>query len=329
MRPIVIILIAAALGIAVLTAVLAKRYLSNQAAEAAAQVAAEARPAQMPTSQILVATRDLPAGTVLKDSDMSWQPWPNDAVNRRYVVRTGNDDSRMAFVGATVRQAFVNGEPVVSSRVFRQDAAGFMSGIISPGKRAMGVPVSTQTMAGGFILPGDHVDLVLSAELKQGEGSSSVGSAPAIRKYWSETILEDIRVLAIDQKVDDIQSAAVAGTKTATLEVSPKEAEIIALFLNVGQVSLVLRSLVPEGETEVAPAASKERNFSSDVETSKGLSALYGAGRGRTPVPIPIFEDPAPEPIRPRARRPSNDDAPSGQVKIYRGPYSTTENFGR
>jgi pilus assembly protein CpaB len=322
MRPIVFILIAAALGIAVLTAVLAKRFLSNQAAATAAQIAAEAKPVQALTTQILVASRDLPAGTVLKDSDLIWQPWPNDAVNRRYIVRSGNDDSRTAFTGATVRQAFVNGEPIVSSRVFRQDAAGFMSGILSPGKRAIGVPVSTQTMAGGFILPGDHVDIVMTADIKQVEGSSSSAGGP-LKRFWSETVLEDVRVLAIDQKIDDIQGLAAVGTKTATLEVTPKEAEIIALSLIFGQINLVLRSLTPGDEEPAEFSPDKKGGFTSDIEMSSAMSSVYGGGRKGQSAPIPVMDEPPPPPRR------AAPGGGSGAVKIYRGPYSTTESFGR
>ncbi|MBI5120176.1 MAG: Flp pilus assembly protein CpaB [Rhodospirillales bacterium] len=279
MRPITIILLVAGLVIAGLAAFLAKRALNRPPPPVAAIEAS--RPAV--TSPVLVAARDLPAGTVLKDADVRWQSWPNDAVDRRYIVKLGSgDEARNAFLGATVRQAFLSGEPMMANRVFRQEGAGMMAGILSPGMRAIGIQVTTHGSAGGFILPGDRVDLILTQQLSQGGGED-----PG-KKAQSETVVRNLRVLAVDQKLDDVQGAAQL-YKTVTLEVTPSDAEAVLKADKTGEITLALRSLTP------------------------------GPGDDAEEQP-PVVEPPPP--VR---RAPVDGGGISGQVKIYRGAVPTVE----
>lgn len=278
MRPITIILLVAGLVIAGLAAFLAKRALNRPPPPVAAIEAS--RPAV--TSPVLVAARDLPAGTVLKDADVRWQSWPNEAVDRRYIVKLGTgDEARNAFLGATVRQAFLSGEPMMANRVFRQEGAGMMAGILSPGMRAIGIQVTTHGAAGGFILPGDRIDLILTQQLSQGSGED-----PA-KKAQSETVVRNLRVLAVDQKLDDVQGAAQI-YKTVTLEVTPSDAESVLKAEKSGEITLALRSLTP--------------GPSDDAEEQP-----------------PVVEPP---PVR---RAPVDGGGISGQVKIYRGAVPTVE----
>ncbi len=290
MRPITIILLVAALGIAGVTAFLAKRALNRPPTpQAVAELAA--KPA--PMSQVLVAGRDLATGTVLKEGDLKWQSWPNEAVDRRYIVKLGSgEEARNAFVGAAVRQAFLSGEPMMANRVFRQEGAGMMSGILSPGMRAIGLQVSPQSSAGGFILPGDRVDVIMTADLRQSTGSSE----DVTKKAKSETVVRDLRVLAVDQKVDDVQSMAQVG-KTVTLEVSPKDAETLLQSEKSGEITLVLRSLTPGPGDEGGP--------------------LAAAPMASEPVEAP--------PPRRTAPRQTDGDFTGGQVKVYRGAAPTME----
>jgi pilus assembly protein CpaB len=320
MRPVTIILVVAALGIAGLTAFLAKRFLSSKTAAVQAQVVV-ATPQQVQTSQILVAGRDLAAGTVLRDSDMRWQSWPNEAIDRRFVVRAGSsDEARQVFTGAIVRQAFLAGEPIVAGRVFRQESAGFMAGVLTPGMVAMSVSVTTTTGVGGFVLPGDRVDVILAAEIKVDERESR--NSP-VHRYTSETVLRNRRVLAIDQKADDLATMA-ATAKTVTIELTSKEAEILAISAMMGTVTLALRSLMPGG------AEDEEKSFTSDLAVNTALGNL----KRPTERSFPSFPDtartrprpqPAPEPRPPARRSDAADDdeaaersGPS-QIKIYRG----------
>ncbi|TAN55703.1 MAG: Flp pilus assembly protein CpaB [Rhodospirillales bacterium] len=288
MRRITIILLVAALGIAVVTAFLAKRAL-NRPPPPTAETAGPVKPA--PTSQILIAGRDLAAGTVLKDADVKWQVWPNEAVDRRFIVKLGQgEEARNAFIGATVRQAFLSGEPMMANRVFRQEGAGMMSGILSPGMRAIGVVVTAHSAAGGFILPGDRVDVILTMEMRQNSGNSEDPAKTA----QAETVVRNLRVLAVDQKMDDVQSTAVLA-KTVTLEVTPKEAETILQAEKAGDITLTLRSLTPGPGDEA------------------GLASA---------APEP---EPPPPPPPPRRQVSQDGGGNGGQVKVYRGATSTME----
>jgi len=303
MRPVTIIMIVAALGIAALTAFLAKRFLSTQTAAVQAQVVVAA-PQQPQTSQILVAARDLASGTVLKDGDMRWQGWPNEAIDRRFIVRAGSsDEARQVFAGAIVRQAFLAGEPIVSARVFRQESAGFMAGVLSPGMVTTSLAVTTTTGVAGFVLPGDRIDVILTAELKIDDREAR--TAP-VHRHTTETVLRNRRVLAVDQKVDDLGTSA-ATAKTVTLELTPKEAEVLALSTQMGHLTLALRSLMPGGPED------EEKSFTSDLSVNTALGSM----RRPPERTLPTIERAAPR----RAR--TDDDegaspAPS-QLKVYRG----------
>jgi pilus assembly protein CpaB len=282
MRPITIILLVAGLLIAGLAAFLAKRALNRPPPPVAVSESA----LKTPMSQVLVAGRDLATGTVLKEADLKWQSWPNDAVDRRYIVKLGGgDEARFAFVGATVRQAFLSGEPMMANRVFRQEGAGMMAGILSPGMRAIGLQVTPHSQAGGFILPGDRVDLILTVELKDNTGTSE----DVTKKAKSETVVRNLRVLAVDQKVDDVQGTAQVA-KTVTLEASPKDAEAVLQAEKSGEITLALRSLTPGAADDLAE---------------------------------PVVEEVKPPP--PPRRAPATDGMGGGQVKVYRGASPTME----
>ncbi|MBF0354317.1 MAG: Flp pilus assembly protein CpaB [Alphaproteobacteria bacterium] len=289
MRPITIILLAAALVIAVVAALLAKRAL-NRPPPPVAEASGPVRPA--PTSQILIAARDLATGTQLKDGDVKWQSWPNEAVDRRFIVKLGQgEEARNAFIGATVRQAFLSGEPMMANRVFRQEGAGMMSGILSPGMRAIGLTVNPHSAAGGFILPGDRVDVIQTVELARNTGTSEDGG----KTSRSETVVRNLRVLAVDQKMDDVQTAAVLA-KTLTLEVTPKEAETVLQAQKSGELTLSLRSLTPGPGDE---------------------AGFGGTPLASEPEPIPV--------VAPRRPAATDGGAGAGQVKVYRGATPTME----
>lgn len=278
MRPITIIFLVVGLMIAGLAAILAKRALNRPPPPV---VTAEMLQKSAQSSLILVAAKDLAAGTVLKDSDVRWQSWPNESVDRRYIVKLGaGEEARNAFIGAVVRQAFLSGEPMMANRVFRQEGAGMLAGILSPGMRAIGIQVSPQAAAGGFILPGDRVDVIVTMQISQS------GAEDPARKSQSETVARNLRVLAVDQKLDDVQGAAQI-YKTVTLEVTPKEAEGVLQAEKAGELSLALRSLTPGPADDLAEA--------------------------------PVEEEKPPQP-----RRAANDNG-GGQVKIYRGASPSLE----
>jgi len=208
--------------------------------------AAPPRPA-VETVDVLVAKSDLAAGQVITERDIGWQVWPRDAANAGFIKKTERPNAASEFVGAIVRSALVAGEPIRESKVVIGKGAGFMAAILPRGMRAVAIDVSPNTGAGGFILPNDHVDVVLTRRDKMAEKSTG------IEKYVSETILRNVRVLAVDQTVGEKDGEKVVIGKTATIELTPPQAETLALARQIGTLSLALRSLLdspasaPEG----------------------------------------------------------------------------------
>jgi pilus assembly protein CpaB len=200
---------------------------AERPAVAAVAVRAPASP------MVLVAKGNLPAGHFVRSDNLRWQPWPADGVAHDYIVEGKSKLSD--FVGAVVRSGLSDGEPITDARVVRPGDRGFMAAVLTPGYRAVTVPVTVSTGLAGFVFPGDHVDLLLTFAV-QGNGQMKQEHRAA------ETILTDLRVLAVDQRADD-QNKQVVVAKTATLEVTPKQAEVIAVATELGKLSLSLRSL--------------------------------------------------------------------------------------
>lgn len=220
-----------------------------------------AAPVAQKMTRVLVAKRDLPIGTRLTGSDMGWQDWPADAVNEAYVTdgaapaaapadgadkaiktasRTASDmiatgGPMQAFEGAIVKEPLLSGEPLVARKVVRAGRSGYMAVVIEPGMRAMAVPINAETAAGGFILPGDRVDVLQSREGGEGEGRIT------------ETLMRNARVLAIDQATVVGKDANAMVGAVATLEVPAADAEVLARGKAQGEMQLALRSYADIG----------------------------------------------------------------------------------
>jgi pilus assembly protein CpaB len=235
-----IILIAFALIAALGTAYFVKNWSANQRPVVVEQI--QTTPTA-PAAEILVAARTLPAGSLLRPGDLDWQAWPEDGVSPAYVARSpaepGEADPMAHFEGAVVRHGITAGEPITENRVVRPGDRGFMAAILSPGMRAVSVPISATTGIAGFVFPGDRVDVILIHAIERGDAASD----RILRA--SETVLTNVRVLAVDQRVADQGNPVVA--KTATLEVTPKQAETITMLTEMGRLTLSLRSLAWEG----------------------------------------------------------------------------------
>lgn len=186
---------------------------------------------QQPTeqkAQVLVAKKDILLGGKLKPDDMTWANWPEDAIPLGAVTKQTNPEAEDQYMGRIARSPIFAGEPIRPERLINTDK-GFMSAILPKGKRAIAVSVEAETTAGGFILPGDKVDLILTRRSDNG----------AI----SETILENIRVLAIDNTTaGEEEQKALNPKRTATLELTLAQSEIVAQSAQVGEIALALRS---------------------------------------------------------------------------------------
>jgi pilus assembly protein CpaB len=190
--------------------------------------------ATAPTHRVLVASSALPAGTILKPEQLRWQAWPADAPTGAYLTEASTRIDQLN--GAVVRSSLAAGEPLSASRVAYPGDRSFLAAVLRPGYRAVTVNVSAASGVAGFVLPGDHVDLILSRTLDAGGGQ---------KRFVSETVLTDVRVVGMDQRASDQNDPKkdVIVPQTATLEVTPKGAEVIAVASELGRLSLSLRSL--------------------------------------------------------------------------------------
>lgn len=233
-----ILLLAVAALLTILTVWSVRSYLDGQ--KAALDARARALQQQPKTAaqgtMVLVAKTDLPTGSFIKPEHLRWQAWPDDGA-----VYVRQSDRRLEeFVGSVVRARVAAGEPVTDGRVVKPDDRGFMAAVLTPGMRAISVAVNPTSGISGFVLPGDRVDLVLTHAIKSG---SEGGGGNSQDRHASETILSDLRVLAIGQKIQESKSGETITAGTATLEVSPKQVEMVAVAIELGKLSLSLRSL--------------------------------------------------------------------------------------
>jgi pilus assembly protein CpaB len=241
LRVVVLLGLAAAVGFG--TIKLARQWLATErAAQVTSQgtVSAEAPVAPVAAVYVLVAGRDLGAGMFLTDRDIRWQAWPDETLAPGYLVKDEHDPA--SLIGAVVRSRIAAGEPVTAQRVARPGDRGFLAAVLNPGMRAVAVPVNERSGLAGLIFPGDRVDVILSHQLVE----TSEDSRTSTLRNVSETVLHDLRVLAIDQTTNDQATDPHLG-KTVSLEVTPQQAEAIAVVLQLGTVSLSLRSLAGAG----------------------------------------------------------------------------------
>ena len=197
----------------------------------APQHVAEAAPAPAITNpRVIVAQGNLSAGQFVRPENLRWQAWPTDGLSPAYAVE---GKARIEdFIGSVVRSGMNDGEPITEGRIVRPGDRGFLAAVLQPGDRAVTVQVTVSQGLAGFVFPGDRVDLLLTMAIPDGKQ----------QRHASETLLTNLRVLAVDQRADD-QNKEVVVAKTATLEVTPKQAETIAVATELGNLSMSLRSL--------------------------------------------------------------------------------------
>jgi pilus assembly protein CpaB len=252
-----VVLLAVALAVAGLTALLVNGWLAGQKGAVEAKAPAAPAVAAPPPPEILVAKKAMPAGTFVKPDELEWRAWPREGLTEAYLVKGKASEKDLA--GAVVRSHLYAGEPITTSRVVHPGEQGFLAAVLDPGKRAVAIPVDGTSGVSGFVFPGDFVDVILTIK----RTVTAEGSEGSEMRQFSETLLTDVRVLAIDQTLDN-DSGAAKVAKTATLEVSPKQAERVALGLDMGTLSLSLRSLGRQ-EADLTATAQQRSGTRSDA----------------------------------------------------------------
>jgi pilus assembly protein CpaB len=202
--------------------------------------------AQLPTVDVLVAKADIGLGQTIALNDMQWQTWPAAAASNSFIRKSDRPDATKEITGSIARSPFIAGEPIREPKLIKANGSGFMAAILPQGMRAVSTEISAETGAGGFILPNDRVDVILTRREKNPDPKASGDLV------IPQIILSNIRVLAIDQapKEKDGQNSVLG--KTVTLELKPEQTMILAASRQAGTLSLALRSIADVNQVEVA-----------------------------------------------------------------------------
>lgn len=218
-----------------------------------------------PTVEVLVASADIPQGNRVAAGDLKWISWPLSSVPENVIRRQDLPQGEAEFVGQVARVAMFGAEPIRREKLIRTDGSGFLSAVLPAGKRAIAITTDNKgaNTAGGFILPNDRVDVIRTS--RDDSNTNRDGGGPI-----SETVLTNVRVLAIGQSVQEKNGEKVVVGETATLELDPRQAEIVTLAQKTSSLSLALRSLQDTGDQSV-PASDGGMTLVRFGVTSRGV----------------------------------------------------------
>ncbi len=234
-RRIVVLLLAA--GAAGIVALMVRGFLGGGSKQAEASVSTP-----VAISQVLVASQRIEPGQPVNGGQVRWQQWPAKSVDPSFIIKNPGMTAAAAVKGTVARAPMVEGEPVTYAKIVKSKAAGYMAATLAPGMRAVAINVSMASVAGGFVLPNDRVDVMMT---------QITGDNP--KRGMTRTVLSNVRVLAINQVFDSKTQKPLADVKTITLELTPNQSREIAQAQAMGSLSLALRSL---GDTRTAARTS-------------------------------------------------------------------------
>lgn len=231
------------------------------------KVETSAAPPPIATDDVLIASGNLDFGSTLSDTNVRWQPWPNTVPLQGVIRKSAAPNAIEDYKGAIVRGQFLQNEPIRTDRLVKGPTANFMSTLVASGKRAVAINIdaSGATSAGGFILPNDRVDIIRTY---RDEEAAKAGQGEA---FISQTIMQNVKVLAIGPNVQTENGKAVVVGTNATLELEPRQAEYIILSQRTGQLSLVLRSL-----TDALQNAATTDNSQDDQSDKSMMIVRFG-----------------------------------------------------
>jgi pilus assembly protein CpaB len=227
----------------------------------------KAQPVAVSTVGVLVAASNIEPGRPVTPDMVRWQAWPKSSVDSNFLTQDSNPNPDQIVKGTVARAPIVAGEPLTNTKIVHSESAGFMSAMVTPGMRAVSIQISTESGAGGFILPNDRVDVMLTVQISEQP-----------KAFGTHTFLHDVRVLAVDQTYTENKDQKTVLAKTATLELSPQQAEMLDAAAATGTVSLALR---PLGETATADlTATPHHNDNAVVSVIR-----YGVARAGGALP--------------------------------------------
>lgn len=237
MSPMRLIILAIAGIAAVMAAFLVRNMSAAPAAETQTAEPVE-RIVEVEVSQakVLVSRGDVRVGHLLSPDDFAWADWPEKTINANYFTQENSPEAVEELAGSVVRVAMYADEPILPQKIVKKGETGFMAALLQPGMRAASVEISPESASAGFILPDDKVDVILTQEVEFNDGERRA------RRTITNTIIENVRVLAIDQTFGEFDGVPTLTGSTATMELTPEQAEMMALAGSTGAISLTLRS---------------------------------------------------------------------------------------
>ena len=248
------------IAVALISGLVAAFLSSRREAAPAPQVMTELE--KVPAAQVLVAATDLHLGTKISADQLKWLPWPADGLGNGMIVKDKTPDGLTEIAGSVVKESFVANEPINKDKLVQSDA-GYLATILPEGKRALAISIDQRgsNSAGTLILPNDHVDVIRIYK------DSRVSRTQGMDVYSSETLLQNIRVLAIGPNIEEKDGSRVAVGETATLELDPAEVNTIALAQRSGALTLALRSVA-----DMTAAQSIQRANTTTVTIVRGAT---------------------------------------------------------
>lgn len=323
---------------------LARAWVSNQRHQIVAETQQEE--AEPRTMRVLVADTNLNVGVFLNEGDVRWQEWPAELVLDQFVLDV--PENADITEGAVVQHPFSEGEPINAAKLIKPNERGFLAALLKPGHRAISIPTDATQGVAGLVVPGDHVDLILThsvgdggggggganpfADLQGLVGAGAAGGGGGSGQQVSETILSDMRVIAIDQSFINEGSGSSGGlfggvNSTVTLEASPREAEKIAVALSIGQITLSLRSFAktPEEAENEEVIENLGLASGSSGEVSPQAPQTYTLDRD---VSVVIGKSEVGQSIESQTDETSSGESTSYNIEVFRGGSSGVEATG-
>ena len=245
-----------------------------------------------PKTQVLVAAKDLSLGSELDATSLKWQTWPGEKAFAGAIIRKEEQKPEDALKGRLIQRVSA-GQPMLQSYIFKEGKGNVVAAMLDKGMRAVAIPVKVDTMAGGFVVPGDNVDVILTYKVDIERDQKTAETDSYLRSYASETILKNVKVLAVDQDTSREEDKAKIA-RTVTLSVDTKGAEKVALAAEMGDLTLSLRGI--GDDVDMNPDA-----ITTDVEVSRAMQKIDlmnngGSGGG----PVKIYNGAIVSEIRPR-----------------------------
>lgn len=219
------------------------------------------------TVQVLVAKSDIPLGSITTPDSFRWQDWPSSAVSPAYIQLSARPNAAKDLAGSVARAPMLPGEPVTAMKLVKAGEGGVLAAILPAGMRAISTRIKEETGVGRLILPNDHVDVILTQRKRGRTGE----------EFVSDTLFRNVRVLAIGQLIEARDGKRLAEGNTATLELTPRQTELLALANSMGEISLALRSIADIETRDTAPVVDQKQRGNSIRVLRYGVkSRAYG-----------------------------------------------------